>query len=33
MFILNMWTASLENGFFYNHNSRVEIRDGVVFVA
>jgi hypothetical protein len=21
MFILNMWTACLENGFFYNHNS------------
>jgi hypothetical protein len=23
MFILNMWTASLENGFFYNHNTRL----------
>jgi hypothetical protein len=23
MFILNMWTACLENGFFYNHNSGV----------
>jgi tetratricopeptide (TPR) repeat protein len=28
MFILNMWTACLENGFFYNHNDlRIDDED------